>query len=211
MTLAQNCAIINADGFIRKESEMGILAALSDMAAQFQTTGDLRGLVQGAINESLASLQRDPSLVLPEFELIPTIQAAQVAEGALLEDIELLMEQLQLDGRRALPADVTADIIGAICDIKVLFFEADGFVNPIDQANIKLRANGLRGKVRQQFLMTRMARRDLPAGDQLDLVETKMIVEAYLQYGRNYAEYAREAQAAITAIAELRNQQLARP
>ncbi|HUO75349.1 MAG TPA: hypothetical protein VMU12_00295 [Candidatus Paceibacterota bacterium] len=188
---------------------MGLMQSITTAVAQHRSNGDVKEQVKAMFDEALTGLKRDATAVDPKLKRFIGVQAGQVTEDALLENAEFILDQLQADGRRAEPAEVRTAIIETVRDLKMTSIEQDGNVNPFDAMAIQLKAGGLKGKVRQQFLGARsLVMKGSETSDQLDYVESKLLVEAIQKFGRNYDELQREAQAIIYAVAELRLQQL---
>jgi len=188
---------------------MRLMQSIATMAAQYKSGSDVKGQVKAMFADSLAAL-REPGTAIAELKRFPGVQAAKAVEEMLLQNIEYLVDQLQADGRRAMPAEVRRIIIETVRDLKLTSVEQDGNVNPIDSMAIQLKANGLKGRVRQQLLMARMVGKSQGTSivDALNVVETKLLAGASQKFGKNWDELQREAQAVIYAIAELRLQQL---
>lgn len=189
---------------------MGIMASVSTMVAQHRSGSDVKGQVKAQFEEALTYLKHNPDKVTPELKRLMGVQAGQLAEDALMSSIDLIIDQLQCDGRRAEPAEVCATVIEAVRDLKLTSVEQDGFVNPMDLAVIKLKAGALKGKVRQQLLSARMVAKaqHLSVSDAINIVEDKLLAETVQKFGRNWDSLQREAQAVVYAVAELRLQQL---
>ncbi len=134
---------------------------------------------------------------------------ACATEGGLLEHSDLLIQQLEADGKPMLPVEVRTRVIEEVRDIKIGILEADGCVNPMDAMSIKVRATSWRQRARALLLTARSygTKRE-PTGAVFDRIELQMLRDAYQKCDGHYHDWMRSAQAAIWAVAELRLQYL---
>ena len=191
---------------------MGLLemvaTSVRTAAQRSASGGDVSVQVRAQFDEAMEGIKEKAAQVPQAYEkrLVP-IYAACLVEAQLLDCAEMLIEQLQADGRRAMPAEVKTKIIETIRDIKMTALEADGCVNPFDLTAIRLTAAALKAKARTYLMSARMAGAK-EVGPTLDMVELRLLGDATKQHGHDYPKWQRAAQSAIWALAELRLQQL---
>ena len=143
----------------RTESEdvMGILEAVKTSIQRSVAGGDIAQQVKAMYEEATEDIKKGGLKVEPGYEKrLTPVFAACVTERGLLDSAEMLVEQLQADGRRALPTEVKTRVVETIRDLKMKALEADGCVNPLDLAAIRLSAVGVKGKARTYQLSARM-------------------------------------------------------
>lgn len=186
--------------------------AVKVKVAQAKAGSDVAGQVIALYDEVMGSVRSRQTTVPEEFKHIPEIWAAQGTEDQLLTNADLLLDQLQADGRRAMLPEVKTTIIETVRDLKVRALEQDGVVNPLDSMAIKLLTGTLKQKARTYMMSARMADRagKTGPGAALDSVEMRLLADIVREHGRNYEKFMRPAQAAVSVVAELRLQQLVR-
>lgn len=193
----------------------GVMGLLGSLATSVKTAaqrsaagGDVSVQVRAQYDEMMEDI-KEKVLDVPEAyakRLVPVFAASQV-EAQMLACADMLIEQLQHDGRRAMPVEVRTKVIETARDIKMTALEADGCVNPFDLTAIRLAATALKAKARTYLMSARMGGAT-DIGETLDIVELRLLGDVTKLHGHDYAKWQRAAQSAIWALAELRLQQL---
>lgn len=191
---------------------MGLLGSLATSVKtaveRSAAGGDVSTQVRAQVEEVTEAIKAGAVEVPAVYEKrLAPLYAACIVEAQMLDCTDLLIEQLQADGRRAMPVEVRRKVIETIRDIKMTALEADGCVNPFDLTAIRLSATALKAKARTYLMSARMGGAKEP-GPALDAVELRLLDDATKLNGYDYAKWQRAAQSAIWALAELRLQQL---
>jgi hypothetical protein len=191
---------------LKKEESVDLFGAVKTAVAKHSAAKDVESQANGIYEDILAEIKATEKVPRGQEHFL-ALKAASLAEVHLLGNIDLLLEQLDADKKRAMPNEVGVKIINRIRDIKIHALEADGNVNPLDQATIQLQANGLKAAARSAFTSIRMRDRGIDPLQALNTVEIQLIQKAAEKYSCDYHKWQREAQAVLWAVAELRIQQ----